>query len=30
MITSIKLPIHMLAIMPQNIAGRSVMICGPG
>src|SRR5262244_1831765 len=30
MITSIRLPIHMLAIMPQNILGRSLMICGPG
>ena len=30
MITSIKLPIHMLAIIPQNMLGRSVMICGPG
>ena len=30
MITSIRLPIHMLAIMPQNSCGRSVMICGPG
>jgi hypothetical protein len=30
MITSIRLPIHMLAIMPQNMPGRSLMICGPG
>jgi hypothetical protein len=30
MITSIRLPIHMLAIMPQNMLGRSLMICGPG
>ena len=26
MITSIRLPIHMLAIMPQNMPGRSLMI----
>ena len=30
MITSIRLPIHILAIMPQNMPGRSLMICGPG
>ena len=25
-----RLPIHMLAIIPQNSSGRSVMTCGPG
>ena len=28
--TSIRLPIHMLAIMPQNNSGRSVMTAVPG
>ncbi len=30
MMTSIALPIHMLAIMPQNSAGWDVITCGPG
>src|SRR5450759_3300793 len=29
-ITSIRLPIHMLVIMPQKSSGRSVITCGPG
>ena len=28
--TSIRLPIHIEAIMPQNSSGRSVITCGPG
>ena len=28
--SSIRLPIHMLAIRPQNSAGCSVITCGPG
>src|SRR6266403_516094 len=30
MTTSMRLPIHMLATMPQNRVGRSVITCGPG
>ena len=30
MTTSMRLPIHMLATMPQKRLGRSVITCGPG
>ena len=30
MITSMKLPIHIEAMMPQNSLGCSVITCGPG
>ena len=30
MMTSIRLPIHIEVIMPQNSSGRSVMIAVPG
>ena len=30
MTTSIRLPSHMLAMMPQNNSGCCVITCGPG
>jgi hypothetical protein len=30
MMTSMRLPIHMLATIPQNSSGRSFITCGPG